>query len=84
MAAEAVPRANVGILNHFEIAGFSWLGADVEKDQVRIFVDGKEVGRVPASTYRADLQKVGMGDGCCAFRQRHKLFFIRPKLTYVP
>jgi hypothetical protein len=55
---ERVPgRASVGVLDHFEIAGFSWLGPDAGQDRVTIFVDGQEIGSVPANAYRQDLQK---------------------------
>jgi SAM-dependent methyltransferase len=70
MIAQTPPRAHVGILDHFEVAGFSWLGPNAGEDRITILVDGVEIGSIPAQTYRPDLQKVGIGDGRCAFRFR--------------
>ena len=70
MAETRPPRANVGVLDHFEVAGFSWLGPDSGVDRIIISVDGVELAAIPAHTYRPALQKVGIGDGRCAFRFR--------------
>ena len=60
-------QGNVGILNHFEVAGFSWIGND-RHDHVMIMVNGEEVATVPANRFRSDLRMAGVGDGRSAFK----------------
>jgi SAM-dependent methyltransferase len=61
-------RAHVGILDHFEVSGFSWLGDGAPRDRVVIRADGIELVNLPADRFRGDLKAAGVGDGRCSFK----------------
>jgi ubiquinone/menaquinone biosynthesis C-methylase UbiE len=58
---------HVDLLNNFLVSGWATTG-DGKSDVIEVVVNGVSEATVLASYFRDDLQKLGIGEGKCAFR----------------
>ncbi|HEX4504585.1 MAG TPA: Hint domain-containing protein [Alphaproteobacteria bacterium] len=67
-AASSLQCGNVEIATPWVVSGWAFAGGDTGPVTLALLVNGAVVARTVADLYRADLDAMGIGDGCHAFR----------------